>query len=88
MTVHSSKGLEYPVVHVTDVDDASYGAERPYAYDVRGLALIPPEVLNSTESEFMFEERVERNNLLYVALSRARDYLYLYEISGWPTLYR
>jgi superfamily I DNA/RNA helicase len=84
MTVHSSKGLEYPVVHVTDVDDASYGAERPYAYDVRGLALIPPEVLNSTESEFMFEERVERNNLLYVALSRARDYLYLYEISGWP----
>lgn len=82
MTVHSSKGLEYPVVHVTDVDDASYGAERPYAYDLRGLALIPPEVLNSTTSEFMFEERVERNNLLYVALSRARDYLYLYEING------
>nr|WP_277756364.1 UvrD-helicase domain-containing protein [Rosenbergiella nectarea] len=84
MTVHSSKGLEYPVVHVTDVDDASYGADRAYAYDARGLALIPPEVLGSTESEFMFEERVERNNLLYVALSRARDYLYLYKISGWP----
>lgn len=83
MTVHSSKGLEYPAVHVTDIDDASYGANRPYAYDVRRLELIPPEVLNSTESEFMFEERVERNNLLYVALSRARDYLYLYEISGW-----
>lgn len=84
MTVHSSKGLEYPAVHVTDVDDASYGAKRPYTYDVRGLDLIPPEVLNKTEAEFMFEERVERNNLLYVALSRARDYLYLYEIGGWP----
>lgn len=84
MTVHSSKGLEYPAVHVTDVDDGSYGANQPFAYDARGLDLIPPEVLNSTASEFMFEERVERNNLLYVALSRARDYLYLYEISGWP----
>ncbi|KPY47212.1 UvrD-helicase domain-containing protein [Pseudomonas syringae] len=84
MTVHSSKGLEYPAVHVTDVDDASYGANRPYAYDVRGLELIPPEVLNSSGAEFLFEERVERNNLLYVALSRARDYLYLYEVSGWP----
>lgn len=84
MTVHSSKGLEYPAVHVTDVDDGSYGANRPFAYDVRGEELIPPEVINSTVSEFLFEERVERNNLLYVALSRARDYLYLYEIRGWP----
>lgn len=84
MTVHSSKGLEYPAVHVSDVDEGSYGANRPFAYDVRGLDLIPPEVLNSTGAEFMFEERVERNNLLYVALSRARDYLYLYEVSGWP----
>lgn len=84
MTVHSSKGLEYPAVHVTDVDDASYGANRPFAYDLRGLELMPPEVLNSTSAEFLFEERVERNNLLYVALSRARDYLYVYEISGWP----
>lgn len=84
MTVHSSKGLEYPAVHVTDVDDNSYGAKQPFAYDVRGIELMPPEVLNSTELEFKFEERVERNNLLYVALSRARDYLYLYEISGWP----
>ena len=83
MTVHSSKGLEYPAVHVTDIDDSSYGANRPFAYDQRGLELLPPEVLNTTASEFMYEERIERNNLLYVALSRARDYLYLYEISGW-----
>lgn len=84
MTVHSSKGLEYPAVHVADVDDGSFGANRPFAYDERKLQLIPPEVLNSSASEFEFEERVERNNLLYVALSRARDYIYLYEINGWP----
>lgn len=80
MTVHASKGLEYLAVHVTDIDDASYGTERPYTYDDRGLKLLPPQVLNSTPKDFMFEESVERNNLLYVALSRARDYLYLYEV--------
>ncbi|MGU5677698.1 UvrD-helicase domain-containing protein [Aeromonas hydrophila] len=84
MTVHSSKGLEYPAVHVADIDVASYGPNQPFAYDARRLELIPPEVLNSTAPDFSFEEQVERNNLLYVALSRARDYLYLYEISGWP----
>jgi superfamily I DNA/RNA helicase/Zn-dependent peptidase ImmA (M78 family) len=82
MTVHSSKGLEYPAVHVTDVDNSSYGPDRPFFYDMRSLELVPPEVLNSTADEFMFEEKVERNNLLYVALSRARDYLYLYELAG------
>jgi superfamily I DNA/RNA helicase len=84
MTVHASKGLEYAAVHVTDVDDASYGEKRPYSYDMRGLVLLPPEILNSTAREFMFEEQVERNNLLYVALSRARDYLYLYEVGDSP----
>ncbi|WP_282115436.1 UvrD-helicase domain-containing protein [Pseudoalteromonas arctica] len=84
MTVHASKGLEFPAIHITDVDDDSYGSKQPFTYDARKLDLLPPEVLNYSKSEFMFEESVERNNLLYVALSRARDYLYLYEIKGWP----
>ncbi|RMU19791.1 DNA/RNA helicase, superfamily I [Pseudomonas amygdali pv. lachrymans] len=84
MTVHASKGLEYTAVHVTDVDDTSYGEKRPYSYDMRSLELLPPEVLNSNAREFMFEEQVERNNLLYVALSRARDCLYLYEVGDNP----
>lgn len=80
MTVHSSKGLEYPAVHLTNLDDTAYGSNRPYYYDYRSLELIPPEVLNSTDEDFAFEETVERNNLLYVALSRARDHLYLYQL--------
>lgn len=81
MTVHSSKGLEYAAVHLTNVDDTAYGPNRPYFYDERSLELIPPAVLNSTDEEFAFEEKVERNNLLYVALSRARDHLYLYQLA-------
>ncbi|WP_296231906.1 UvrD-helicase domain-containing protein [Pseudomonas sp. UBA4617] len=81
MTVHSSKGLEYSAVHLTNVDDTAYGPNRPYFYDLRPLELIPPEVLNSTDDDFAFEEKVERNNLLYVALSRARDHLYLYQLA-------
>lgn len=82
MTVHSSKGLEFKAVHVTDVDNHAYGIDRPYDYDARKALLVPPEVLNSTQKEHDFEETVERNNLLYVALSRARDYLCLYEVDG------
>ncbi|WP_210558333.1 MULTISPECIES: UvrD-helicase domain-containing protein [unclassified Pseudomonas] len=80
MTVHSSKGLEYQAVHLTNVDDTAYGPNRPYYYDYRALELLPPEVLNSSGDEFEREEKVERNNLLYVALSRARDYLNLYQL--------
>ncbi|EGH96677.1 UvrD-helicase domain-containing protein [Pseudomonas syringae] len=79
MTVHGSKGLEFNAVHVTDVDKAAYGAEQAWDYDPRSTLLIPPEVLNSTQAEHNFKEAVERNNLLYVALSRARDRLFLYE---------
>lgn len=79
MTVHGSKGLEFDAVHVTDVNKAAYGKDKPWDYDPRSTQLIPPEVLNSTKPEHEFEEAVERNNLLYVALSRARNQLFIYE---------
>ncbi|HGX3309056.1 TPA: UvrD-helicase domain-containing protein [Pseudomonas aeruginosa] len=80
MTVHSSKGLEFDAIHVTEVEKGSYGDEKPFGYDSRISQLLPPEVLNSTSEEHAFEEAVERNNLLYVALSRGRDYVLLYEL--------
>lgn len=82
MTVHGSKGLEFDAVHVTDVNKSAYGKEKPWDHDPRSTQLIPPEVLNSTLAEHEFEEAVERNNLLYVALSRARDQLFLYETNS------
>lgn len=82
LTVHASKGLEFSAVHVTDVDDSAYGADRPFNYDYRPLMIVPPEILNSSSSEHQYEESVERNNLLYVALSRAKDDLCLYELDS------
>lgn len=82
MTVHGSKGLEFDAVHLTDVNKAAYGKDKPWDYDPRSTQLIPPEVLNSTQAEHEFEEAVERNNLLYVALSRSRDQLFLYETNS------
>jgi len=79
ITVHASKGLEFPAVHLGYVDKESFGPNPPFNHDPRVQELIPPEVLGSTAAEHAFEEAVERNNLFYVALSRARDRLYLYE---------
>ncbi|VVO01149.1 UvrD-helicase domain-containing protein [Pseudomonas fluorescens] len=79
LTVHASKGLEFPAVHLGYVDKESFGPNPPFNHDPRVQELIPPQVLGSTAAEHAFEEAVERNNLLYVALSRARDQLYLYE---------
>ena len=88
LTVHASKGLEFPAVHITDVDDSAYGPDRPFNYNHRPLSLLPPEIFNSTLAEHQFEESVERNNLLYVALSRAKNDLFLYDLNGkdrpWP----
>lgn len=82
LTVHASKGLEFSAVHVVDVDNAAYGSDRPFNYNYRPLAIIPPEILNSSAIEHQFEESVERNNLLYVALSRAKNDLFLYEVDA------
>lgn len=82
LTVHASKGLEFSAVHVADVENSAYGPDRPFNYDYRSLMIVPPEILNSNSTEHQYEESVERNNLLYVALSRAKDDLYLYEVDG------
>lgn len=81
MTVHGSKGLEFQAVHLIGVNKDAYGSEKSWKYDARASLLVPPEVLNSTQNEHDFEASVERNNLLYVALSRAKNELYLYETS-------
>lgn len=80
LTVHGSKGLEYEAVHLVDIHKSSYGVTKPY-WDPSEeiLSLVPPKALGSTDEQFIFEQAVERNNLLYVALSRARKHLRLYE---------
>jgi len=80
LTVHGSKGLEFDAVHVSNVNKDDYGPEWPnWKQRPDLLQLVPPEVLGSDQRGWDDEAAVERNNLLYVAISRAKQYLALYE---------
>ncbi|WP_241285005.1 ATP-dependent DNA helicase [Burkholderia cenocepacia] len=80
MTVHGSKGLEFEATHIGYIDADSYGEDAPtWNIDESMLTLVPPAVLGSSDSEHQFETAVERNNLFYVALSRAKKQLQIYE---------
>ncbi|WP_176060975.1 UvrD-helicase domain-containing protein [Paraburkholderia sp. BCC1876] len=80
LTVHGSKGLEFEAVHIGYVDADAYGPEEPkWGAPESIIDLVPPSVLGSSEEEYKFETAVERNNLFYVALSRAKLHLRLYE---------
>ena len=79
LTVHGSKGLEFDVVHVANVNVDDYGPDWPWYPRPDILTIVPPEVLGSTQQAWESEAAVERNNLFYVAVSRARKRLALYE---------
>ncbi|MBW8077620.1 MAG: AAA family ATPase, partial [Gallionella sp.] len=80
LTVHGSKGLEFEAVHVGFVNARSYGGQPPtWAPPENVLDIVPPESLGSSQAEYDFDAAVERNNLLYVAVSRAKRYLYIYQ---------
>ena len=79
-TVHGSKGLEFQAVHVGWVNAGHFGEQVPrWVPPENVLDIVPPEVLGSSVEEFLKEEAVERNNLLYVAVSRAEERLLLYQ---------
>jgi superfamily I DNA/RNA helicase len=80
LTIHGSKGLEYEAVHLAYVTDGAFGQSKQAWHNAESiLDLVPPEVLGSDGNEYDFEEAVERNNLFYVAVSRAKRYLWLYD---------
>lgn len=68
MTVHASKGLEFPVVYVP------YLATSHFPQSNRYKPCPPPEGMLRAED---VDDQFEEESLFYVALSRARDYLYL-----------
>lgn len=80
LTVHGSKGLEFDATHVAFVNSGSYGAQYQNWQSPNSLLeIVPPEALGSNQAEYADESATERNNLLYVALSRARRHLYIYQ---------
>lgn len=79
LTIHGSKGLEFEAVHVCKASAENFGMQsRTWVAPDSIRELITPEMLGSSETEYEHEETVERNNLLYVAVSRPKRHLRMY----------
>jgi ATP-dependent helicase/nuclease subunit A len=80
MTVHASKGLEFPIVFVVNLARGATGLPRPIRVIVDGdedtSVSIGPYVSEMDDAD-REREKHETRRLLYVALTRARDRLYL-----------
>jgi ATP-dependent exoDNAse (exonuclease V) beta subunit len=81
MTVHASKGLEFPVVFIVNIARGASGLPRPIRVIVDSDDAEPSVSVGPFASETDALERVreqhESRRLLYVAMTRARDRLYL-----------
>ena len=80
MTVHASKGLEFPVVFLVNLGRGTGGVRAPIRVSA-GAGGEPSVAIADYQSEAdedaLGREREETKRLLYVALTRARDRLYL-----------
>ena len=83
MTVHAAKGLEFPVVFVVNLAKGASGPPQPVRVVAGGgTGDGEPSVsigafISDSDEEERDRERHETRRLLYVALTRARDRLYL-----------
>jgi ATP-dependent helicase/nuclease subunit A len=80
MTVHAAKGLEFPVVFVVNMGRGTGNARSPIrvgldAADEPSVAIA--DYQSESDEDAQAREREETKRLLYVALTRARDRLYL-----------
>ncbi len=80
MTVHASKGLEFPIVFVVNMGRGTGSARAPIRVAVDGANdahVAIADYQSEADEDTQAREREESKRLLYVALTRARDRLYL-----------
>jgi ATP-dependent helicase/nuclease subunit A len=79
MTMHAAKGLEFPIVFLVNLHLAGRGRPAGFSVIERGPDGEPEVAFNSTAATMLEERREneELRRLLYVAVTRARDRLYL-----------
>jgi ATP-dependent helicase/nuclease subunit A len=82
MTVHASKGLEFPVVFVVNLAHGTGNRRDPIRVAIDGpdgtaASVAVGDFQSDADEDGAAREREETKRLLYVALTRARDRLYL-----------
>jgi ATP-dependent helicase/nuclease subunit A len=80
MTVHASKGLEFPIVFVVNMNRGTGNSRAPIrvAPDLKGEPSVAiADFQSEADEDSVAKDREETKRLLYVAITRARDRLYL-----------